>query len=259
MRLKSPIANHNGSILLSKPGEAPMFYSIRRSLRAQKTRIVVTADKIEVVAPPKVSEQRIKAFVSEQQHWIKNAIKRIELRTKAQPSLAPIAYVEGSSVPYQGRQLPLSIKPTTSKTLRVQLHQDQQFLAYLPVSVNPDEASSLVKSALERWMKQQARLQAGQIIDKHGAKHQLYPRSLRIKTQKSRWGSCGPDNDINLNWLLMLAPAIVMEYVVVHELCHIRHKNHSKDFWLLVAEHMPDYLTHRRWLKANGASLMRGL
>jgi predicted metal-dependent hydrolase len=97
------------------------------------------------------------------------------------------------------------------------------------------------------------------MIDKHSPKHQLYPRSLCIKTQKTRWGSCGPNNDINLNWLLMLAPPVVLEYVVVHELCHIQHKNHSKDFWLLVAKHMPDYLTHRRWLKANGASLMRGL
>lgn len=219
----------------------------------------MTADKIEVVAPPKVSEQRIKDFVNEQQHWIKDAIRRIELRTKAQPSLTPVAYVDGSSIPYQGRQIPLSIIPTDSKNLRVQLHHEQQFLVYLPVALKLGDASDQIKSALERWMKQQTRLQAGKIIDKHGPKHQLYPRSLRIKTQKTRWGSCGPNNDINLNWLLMLAPVVVMEYVVVHELCHIRHKNHSKDFWSLVAEHMPDYLQHRRWLKANGASLMRGL
>jgi predicted metal-dependent hydrolase len=82
---------------------------------------------------------------------------------------------------------------------------------------------------------------------------------LRIKTQKSRWGSCGPNNDINLNWLLMLAPAAALEYVVVHELCHIKHKNHSAAFWQLVAEHLPNYQQQRHWLKQHGARVMQGL
>ncbi len=235
------------------------LYTLRRSPRAQKTRIVVTANKIEVVAPLKVSEQRIKAFVAEQQAWIKEAIKRIDLRSKAQPSLAPSAYVDGAHVPYQGRQIPLSIKTTATKTARAQLLTDHQFLVHLPASSQLEKHSAIAKQALEQWMKQQTRRQAQQLIEKHSPKFQLFPRSLRIKTQKTRWGSCGPNNDINLNWLLMLAPPMVLEYVVVHELCHIQHKNHSKDFWLLVSAHMPDYLTHRRWLKANGASLMRGL
>jgi len=108
-------------------------------------------------------------------------------------------------------------------------------------------------------MKQQARQQAAWLIEKHTAKHHLIPRGLRIKTLKSRWGSCGPHNDINLNWLLMLAPPVIFEYVVIHELCHIKHKNHSKEFWHLVADHMPDYLQHRQWLKQHGSSLMQGL
>jgi len=244
---------------LNRTNDTALIYTLRRSPRAQKTRIVVSADKIEVVAPLKVSEQRIKAFVAEQQAWIKDAIKRIDLRSKAQPSLAPSVYVDGAQIPYQGRQIPLSIKATSAKTARVQLLTNQQFLVYLPTTSQIENHSSLIKQALERWMKQETCQQAQQLIDKHGPKFQLFPRSLRIKTQKSRWGSCGPSNDINLNWLLMLAPSIVMEYVVVHELCHIKHKNHSKDFWSLVSEHMPDYLLHRRWLKQYGASLMRGL
>lgn len=236
-----------------------LLYTLRRSVRAQKTRIIVTAEKIEVVAPLKVSEQRIKAFVTAQQDWIKQAINRINQHSHSVPSLAPHAYIDGATIPYQGSQLPLTTKPTSAKNLRVQLLPDQQFLVYLPVSIHTDEHSPLIKKALEQWMKQQTRLQAQQFIDKHGHKYQLFPRSLRIKTQKTRWGSCGPNNDINLNWLLMLAPPVVMEYVVVHELCHIKHKNHSKDFWLLLSEHMPDYLKHRQWLKHHGASLMRGL
>ena len=74
---------------------------------------------------------------------------------------------------------------------------------------------------------------------------------------KSRWGSCGPRNDINLNWLLAFAPPAVLEYVVVHELCHIRHRDHSARFWALVAQHLPGWAHERQWLKRQGGELLR--
>lgn len=237
--------------------EQPINYQIRRSERAQKTRIVVSADKVEVVAPLKISEQRIRTFVAAQQSWIRDALKRVRQSAQNSPSLAPSCYTTGALVPFQGGQFPLTVKPTTAKRLRVQF-TGEQFMAYLPEET-ADGGSIRIKAALESWMKLHARQLAEQWIAKHGPTHQQIPRSLRIKTQKSRWGSCGPRNDINLNWLLVLAPPAVMEYVVVHELCHIRHKNHSRDFWQLVAVHMPDYLQHRQWLKRHGASLMQGL
>lgn len=239
--------------------ETPLLYSLRRSERAKNTRIVIKPGKIEVVAPPKVSERRIKAFVEAQQDWIRAAVKRIADRVQAVPTLAPAHYADGACIPFQGRQIPLQIKPTTAKTIRIQLHIDTTFIVYLPTGIARQQSSELIRLALIRWMKNQARQQASLLIERHARQFGLFPRSLRIKTQKSRWGSCGPQNDINLNWLLMLAPPSALEYVVVHELCHIKHKNHSKDFWQLVAEHFPDYQQQRRWLKQHGAGLMQGL
>lgn len=236
-----------------------MLYSLRRSERAKNTRIVIKPGKIEVVAPPKVSERRIKAFVEAQQDWIRAAVKRIADRVQAVPTLAPAHYADGACIPFQGRQIPLQIKPTAAKTIRIQLYIDTTFIVYLPTGIARQQSSELIRLALIRWMKNQARQQASALIERHARQFGLFPRSLRIKTQKSRWGSCGPQNDINLNWLLMLAPPSALEYVVVHELCHIKHKNHSKDFWLLVAEHFPDYQQQRRWLKQHGAGLMQGL
>lgn len=241
----------------ASPADAPINYQIRRSGRAQKTRIVVSAGKIEVVAPLTISEQRIHAFVAAQQAWIRDALKRVRQRAQNTPSLAPAVYTAGALVPFQGRQVPLTVQPTSAKRLRVQF-TGEHFMVYLP-EADSNRESERIKTALESWMKLHARQLAEQWIDKHSQPHRLLPRSLRIKTQKSRWGSCGPHNDINLNWLLILAPPPIMEYVVVHELCHIRHKNHSQDFWQLVATHLPDYPRHRRWLKQHGASLMRGL
>ncbi|MCQ8103831.1 M48 family metallopeptidase [Methylomonas sp. SURF-2] len=237
--------------------EAPISYQVRRSERASKTRIIVSADKIEVVAPLKTSEQRIHAFVATQRDWIRDAQKRVEQRAGQIKSLAPPAYVDGAPVPFQGRQIPLEIKPGKHKNPRVQF-TGARFEVYLN-QAGADNGSDSIKTALQTWMKQHTRQMALQLLEKHRSSHGLLPRSLRIKTQKSRWGSCGPHNDINLNWLLVLAPPVIMEYVVVHELCHIRHKNHSRDFWQLVSAHMPDYLEHRQWLKQHGGSLMRGL
>ena len=237
----------------------PLIYSLRRSERAKTTRIVVKPDKIEVVAPPKVSERQIKAFVTAQQDWIKAAVLRVSERSQAIASLAPTIYTAGVTVPYQGQQIPLQVNTSHRKSVQIQLHKEHGFIANLPNNQTEVENSDSIRQALTRWMKNQARQQACLFIDKHAPRLALFPRSLKIKTQKSRWGSCGPYNDLNINWLLMLAPPEVFEYVVVHELCHIKHKNHSQNFWQLVSKHLPDYQQQRRWLKQHGASLMKGL
>ncbi|MDD4913734.1 MAG: SprT family zinc-dependent metalloprotease [Methylococcales bacterium] len=237
----------------------PLHYSLRRSSRAKTARIVVRVDKIEVVAPPHVSELKIKAFVDAQQDWIRSAVLRVAENARTIPSLAPEFYTDGASIPYRGKRLPLQIMHTAKQTVQIRLQDDNGFIVALPADLEPDYRSELIRTILIRWMKKQARLHMTRLIEHHAPRMGLFPRSLKIKTQKSRWGSCGPNNDINLNWLLMLAPPEAMEYVVVHELCHIRHKNHSADFWGLVAEHLPAYQQQRQWLKQQGASLMKGL
>ena len=78
---------------------------------------------------------------------------------------------------------------------------------------------------------------------------------ITIRDQKTRWGSCSSRGTLSFNWRLMLAPPAVLDYVVLHELCHLTHMNHSKDFWNLVASIMPDYKLHRKWLKEHGREL----
>ncbi|WP_156303040.1 M48 family metallopeptidase, partial [Methylogaea oryzae] len=97
------------------------------------------------------------------------------------------------------------------------------------------------------------------MVQHHAVRHGLHPRSIAVRDQKTRWGSCGPRGDININWRLILAPPPVLEYVVVHELCHLRHRNHAKPFWDLVEDHLPQYREQRRWLKQHGHALMAAL
>ena len=238
---------------------APLIYQLRRSSRAKNTRIVVTADKIEVVAPIKTPDQRIQAFVNAQRDWINAALKRVADKTRSVPSLAPKVYADGALIPYQGRHLPLIITLSSLKTVRVELRDDAAFTVRLPAALATTQHSDLTRQALEKWMKNQARQQVQHWVNHHAPRFGLFPRQIRIKTLKSRWGSCGPKNDINLNWLLLLAPPEALEYVVVHELCHIRHKNHSQQFWQLVGDHLPNFRQRRLWLKQHGAGVMQGL
>ena len=80
----------------------------------------------------------------------------------------------------------------------------------------------------------------------------LYPNQIRIKSLRSRWGSCSSKKNINLNWKLIHTPLRVIDYVIVHELCHLVHMNHSKEFWNKVKSHIPDYKKDKNWLKEYG-------
>jgi len=79
---------------------------------------------------------------------------------------------------------------------------------------------------------------------------------ITIRRQRTRWGSCSGKGSLNFNCMLMLAPEAVIDYVVVHELCHRKEMNHSQQFWALVQQHCPDYATQRRWLKEHGSAIL---
>ena len=79
--------------------------------------------------------------------------------------------------------------------------------------------------------------------------------TITIRDQKSRWGSCSSRGTLSFNYRLIFAPPIILDYVVVHELCHLTHMNHSKDFWNMVKQVMPDYQTHKNWLREHGHEL----
>ena len=217
----------------------------------------MTPGKVEVVVPAGTSERRVHQFLLLKQHWVIDALKRLEARAQCVKILAPTFYGNGADIPFQGQSFKLSVHPTHLKKIKIEFAE--QFVAAVPEPMLNRDYSDEVRAVLIRWLKNRARSQVEHYVQQHSDRYQLLPRSIKIKTQKSRWGSCGIHNDIHINWLLILAPPAVLEYVVVHELCHIEIRNHSDRFWNLVSAHLPDYQRHRRWLKEHGASLMLGL
>lgn len=235
----------------------PFSYQIRRSQRATQTRIIVMPGKVEVVAPVKVAEHKIHQFVQSKQQWIVQAMAKIAAKTHQHKTLAPTVYGHGADIPYQGESYKLAVRPTKLKRIKIEF--SREFIAHVPDALMIKDHSAEIKDALIRWMKKESKIQVEQLVNRHAERKQLFPQTIKIKTQKSRWGSCGIHNDININWLLIIAPPEILEYVVVHELCHIKVRNHSAHFWALVEEHLPDYQSRRHWLKKHGGSLMMGL
>lgn len=111
------------------------------------------------------------------------------------------------------------------------------------------------KKALEERYRALARDYISQRTAFYASRTGGHYSSISIRSQKTRWGSCSSRGTLSFNWRLILAPPVILDYVVVHELCHLQHMNHSADFWNAVAEVMPDYRIRRKWLKVHGNEL----
>lgn len=114
---------------------------------------------------------------------------------------------------------------------------------------------SLADAKILTAIKKHAREVFTKRLNAYALAHNIEFRSLKLSSARTRWGSCSMKKNINLNWRLINAPQEVLDYVIIHELSHTIHHNHSNYFWTHVASIMPDYATHRKWLKDNGRSL----
>jgi len=108
---------------------------------------------------------------------------------------------------------------------------------------------------LKLWLKQRARRDVNEIAADYRKRFGLVPRSIRVVDFANGWGSCGPEGKILINWHLIFAPRKVLEYVVVHELAHLRHRSHGPEFWNFLASLLPDYEASKSWLTKHGSSL----
>lgn len=235
-----------------------MEYTIKKSRRAKRLRIVVSADQVQVVTPYGVNSKLIEAFVAEKSGWIQATKKKLKAKFTQQSSFFPHVITENSLIPISGHQFSVCLKNSQSNQIICRF-EEPFFVFEKPFGemTDSDKGQSEMREALIKCLIKLAKVEVLNYVEQYVSLSSLQPKSVTIKEQKSRWGSCGIHNDIYINWRLVMAPARVMEYVVVHELCHIQERNHSSAFWRLVAQYMPDYQAQRAWLKHNGFLLMK--
>jgi predicted metal-dependent hydrolase len=226
----------------------PVPYQIRRSRRARRVRIVVAPGGIEVVAPHGVPASEIAVLLAAHEAWIRRKTAALRQALAAHPGPARLA--GGGTILVRGA--PRDLVVDVGDHPRARLEAGDPVRVLLPARLALEARERLVGDLLERWLRRAALEDAQAQASRHGARHGLVPSAIRIKAQRRLWGSCTAAGVINLNWRLILAPPEVLEYVVVHELCHLRERHHQPPFWRLVAEVLPDYGRWRRWLKENG-------
>jgi predicted metal-dependent hydrolase len=223
-------------------------YQIRRSGRARRLRVTVRPAGVEVVAPLGVRDADIAAFVRDHRRWIETRLEAIRQTLAVHPGSRQL--IDGARIPYRGAWHRLRV--VRGGRSRPLVRHDGDFWVELPDGLPAALQEREVERVLSGWLRRQARLEAKALIERYGRRHGLLARGLAIKAHRTLWGSCTARGVVNLNWRLILAPPAVLEYVVVHELCHLRHRHHQPPFWRLVAGILPDYGQQRRWLRANG-------
>ena len=228
-----------------------MPYRLRRSSRARRLRITVQADGVDVVAPLRAGTHEIGAFVERHRDWVLAKVSALQQTLQAHKGPARLA--AGGRILWRGQWVELKVVPVAQ--IRTSVRHGDGFEVRFPSAMAEAAREATVEAALRRWLKRAALADARRWVERHGPRHGLVPSAVRIKEHKHLWGSCSSKGAINLNWRLILAPEPVFEYVVVHELCHLRERHHQPAFWRLVGEVLPDYEAQRRWLRAHGQLL----
>jgi predicted metal-dependent hydrolase len=229
-------------------GGRKVAYTVRRSQRAKQIGLRISpAIGLEVVVPARGRLPDVPALLREKASWIIATLDRMAL---AQPVDAP-PLADGALVPYQGIDHRLIVR--AGPGLRPAGARDESAHT---LTISYDPAVYDLAAVLDWWCREAARVVLTARADAFAADLGVTYKRLTIRDGRSRWGSCSSAGGLNFSWRLILTPPAVLDYVVVHELAHLRELNHSPRFWALVAAHCPDYQLQRKWLKERGPALM---
>ncbi len=213
-------------------------YTLVRSKRKSVSISVRSDATIVVRAPLRVSVSSIDSFIESHTEWIRRNVERMRSRL----SLSENRYDDGELFWYLGERYPLRISEAGNLSVSF---SDNAFVLLR-------RFRSRAKERFCAWYKREAKKILAERVAYFAERHGLSYHSIRINAARTRWGSCSGKGHLNFTFRLVMAPLFVIDSVVVHELAHLVHPNHSKYFWHTVAEMLPDFETGRQWLKRNG-------
>jgi predicted metal-dependent hydrolase len=210
-----------------------MIFSKRRTIELR----ITTDGKLVVRAPKRASREFIERAVAKKEAWILRklqSIKRVE----------PKQYIAGEQFPFLGKLYNLRLTDDIGKKLSL-----------VDEFVLNSSLAGQAKILLQRWYRKEAKKIIPERVQNFAEQYGFIYRKITITSAQKRWGSCTSRGSVNFSWRLIMAPQEVIDYVIVHELSHLTHLNHSKQFWHKVQTIMPNFKEQRQWLKANGPLL----
>jgi predicted metal-dependent hydrolase len=214
-----------------------------RLVRARRRTIALIVERdgsLTVRAPRRVTLRDIEQFIQEKMDWILRSREKM----KAVIENPKKQYVDGETFLFLGQEYELRLVPPQRPALK--------FDSGFTLSTSAQERG---EQAFIKWYKEQALQVFTERVNYYAALHGFSPKQVKVNSAKTRWGSCTSTGTINFTWRLVMAPLEVIDYVVLHELAHLKVKDHSARFWKLVQSICPDFKAKRKWLRDHGLTL----
>ena len=236
--LRHPQATH--TVELNRVSVAYLLVrSSRRSIGME-----VSAQGLTVRAPLRASHTVIESVLREKTRWILQKLSDRAVRVDSTPR---VHWQDGSSMPFLGGELQLRLHPQAPRTGELLSIGSQRWVLHL--RADAEASAEQVRAVVAAWWLRHARQLLTERLQHYAPAMGVQWRSLRLSNARTRWGSAKADGSIMLNWRLLHYRLPVLDYVVIHELAHLRHMDHSPRFWAVVESVCPDYLQLRQALK----------
>lgn len=213
----------------------------RRKIKSMNLYVKPPDGAVRVSAPMRTSDRTIRAFVQAHVDWIQKQQEKMRV------SFPQRAYVTGETVPFFAERMSLCVIEATSKHTCGVWREDGRLVLAAPAGSTAEQREEI----LRRWQREQLRQIAGEMLANWAERMQVHVREWHIKRMKTKWGSCNfQAHRIWLNLALAEQPMDCVEYVVVHELCHLLEPSHNARFWNLMTQYLPDWKARRTRLNA---------
>jgi predicted metal-dependent hydrolase len=219
-------------------------YRLLKTRQNRHMRLTVSSSTgVRISAPRGCPEAAMHALVRDKADWILHKLGEYEEQRRSRPG---ITFRHGETVPLHGEDLTLRVGQWNNRKGRVRLEAGELHLD-LPTGIS--NRDGVVRQLCEAWLRNYARWYLTKRSMELAASMDVSPTRIAVRRQTSKWGSCTAKGSISLNILLVCLPREVCDYVLIHELSHLRELNHSSKFWKLVEQHCPDYPELRRKLR----------
>ncbi len=221
-----------GVDLLAPP---PFQLTLKRTHRRKTVAIQVFPDgRVLVSIPLRVSEEKVQSFIQLKRTWI---LKTLQKFAALGPQRAESKYLSGETFFYLGKERRLKIMRVGSRKPEV---DPEQLILFLPAQTKPEQEAVKVRKILELWYKEKAHELCQARVEHFSKIMGVQPKNVQIRNYKTRWGTCKSTGEVTFNWRLAMAPLHLIDYVVVHELAHLKFHNHGPRFWQVVRTYYAD-------------------
>lgn len=233
-------------------GQDMIPYTIKWSERRKTVSISVDADGVSVTAPTNTSMEKIKEVVYQKAQWIRT--QQVHFNEMIADSHKR-SFLSGEKLPYLGRQYRLKVIKCADILQPSFQFQQGTFIATVPEQITEEQHRPILLPLYEQWIKQKGEAFIRNRMSRFTIKLKLEPSAIKIKHQQRRWGSCTANGQVLINWRILLAPVSIIDYVLAHELAHLKYMDHSKAFWDTLGMLVADYEERKEWLRINGRTL----